>query len=91
MLRALGNTADEVASTLRTKGIQGVPNTIRHLNPIVRYVQTQIATPCGVHLVDGKLTICFVDGQEKDEIVPPAVQEFLEAFNRGEYRELLLS
>jgi hypothetical protein len=91
MLQALGNTPDEVASTLRAKGIQGVPNTIRHLNPVVRYVQTQMATPCGVHLVDGKLTIRFVDGREKEEIVPPAVQEFLEAFNGGQYRELLLS
>ena len=91
MLQSLGRTPEEVASTLKSKGIQGVPNTIRHLNPIVRYVQTQIPNPCGVHIIDDKLTIRFVDGQEKEEIVPPAVQQFLEAFNRGEYRDLLLS
>ena len=91
MLQSLGKTADEVASMLRSKGIQGVPNTIRHLNPIVRYAQRQIASPCGMHIVDHKLTIRFADGQEKEETIPEAVREFLEAFNRGQYRDLLLS
>jgi hypothetical protein len=91
MLQSLGKTADEVASTLRAKGIQGVPNTIRHLNPIVRYAQSQIAGCCGMHIVDHKLTIHFVDGREKEEVIPQAVKEFLEAFNRGQYRDLLLS
>ena len=91
MLQSLGKTADEVASTLRSKGIQGVPNTIRHLNPIVRYAQGQTECPCAMHIVDNTLSIRFADGREKEETIPQAVKEFLEAFNRGQYRDLLLT
>lgn len=91
MLKALGKTADEVASALRAKGVQGVPNTIRHLNPIVRYIQSQVAAACVLHLVDNKLTIRFVDGREQEETIPQAVKDFLDAFNQGQYPDLLLS
>ena len=37
MLVDLGNTPDEVADTLRASGITGVRNTVRFLNPIVRF------------------------------------------------------
>jgi hypothetical protein len=90
MLRSLGKTANEVASTLKGKGIQGVPNTIRHLNPIVRYVQEQVEAACNIHLVDNKLTIRFLDGREQEQAIPQPVQEFLDAFNEGKYPDLLL-
>ena len=36
ILKELGNTADEVAAALQAKGIKGVRNTARFLNPLVR-------------------------------------------------------
>jgi hypothetical protein len=43
-LDRMGGTADEVAATLRVKGVQGVRNTVRLLNPVVRYVQITLGT-----------------------------------------------
>jgi hypothetical protein len=90
MLRSLGNTADEVASAMRAKGVRGVPNTIRHLNPIARYVQGQVDSACNIHVVDNTLTIRFRDGREQEIAIPPAVRDFLDSFNRGQYPDLLL-
>jgi hypothetical protein len=90
MLKALGKTADEVASALRSQGIQGVPNTIRFLNPIVRYVQGQVTDVRSAHLVNNDLTIDFADGRVQREALPPAVADFLDAFNRGHYPDLIL-
>ncbi len=90
MLRSLGKTADEVASALRAKGVRGVPNTIRHLNPIVRYIQAEVTAAGVTHLVDNKLTIRFPDGREQEETIPQSVKDFLDAFNQGRYPDLLL-
>jgi hypothetical protein len=90
MLDALGKNADEVAAALRAQGVQGVPNTVRFLNPIVRYAQAQLGgTPTGV-VLDDTLTLTFPDGQVHQEPVPPAVREFLDAFDRGAYPDLIL-
>ena len=90
MLKSLGNTADEVASAMRAKGVRGVPNTIRHLNPVVRYIQSQVATGSNVHLANGKLTVRSPDGRQQEVSIPPAVEQFLNAFNAGQYPDLLL-
>ena len=90
LLQSLGKTADEVAAALRAKGVRGAPNTIRQLNPIVRYVQTELATPCIIRIVDSKLDIRFPDGRNQDVTIPQPVTEFLEAFNQGQYPDLLL-
>jgi len=90
LLQSLGKTADEVAAALRAKGVRGSPNTIRHLNPIARYVQTELASPGDVRVVDRKLTICFPDGRDQDVAIPQPVTDFLEAFNQGQYPDLLL-
>jgi hypothetical protein len=90
MLHSLGKNADEVAATLRAQGVQGVPNTIRFLNPIVRYVQARAAgNPAGV-LIDDTLTLTFPDGHEQKETLPQPVREFLDAFDRGTYPDLIL-
>ena len=39
ILCELGDSADQVAETLKAQGILGVRNTVRMLNPIVRFVQ----------------------------------------------------
>jgi hypothetical protein len=90
LLAALGNTADEVASALRAKRIQGTPNTVRQLNPIVRYVQSQLPDVQTANLIADLLTIQFSDGRQQQQITPPAVHDFLDAFNRGQYPDLHL-
>ncbi len=90
MLEALGTTAEGVASALRAKGIQGVANTVRDLNPIVRYVRGELHETQTVHLIGDVLTIQFADGRQQQVAIPPAVRDFLKAFNSGQYPDLLL-
>lgn len=90
MFGQLGDTADEVAATLKASGVRGVRFTVRFLNPIVRYFQMQL----GDHLLQIDVTngdmLCIVrpDGSKEEWPLPPAVKDFLDAFNRGEYPEL---
>ncbi len=90
LLQSLGNTADEVAAALRAKGVRGSLNTIRQLNPIARFVQTELGVPCDIRVVDSKLTIRFPDGRHHDVVLPQPVKDFLDAFNQGRYPELVL-
>jgi hypothetical protein len=89
MLDELGKTPDEVADALRTRGIKGVRNTARFLNPIVRYVHTQTT---GVYAIDltqvDRLRIEFADGRVTEVAVPEAVLQFLDCFHRGRYEDL---
>jgi hypothetical protein len=89
MLDALGRTPDEVADALRVRGIQGVRNTVRILNPVVRYVTAQLpeARAADLILVD-RLRIVFASGEVTEVPVPEAVLEFLAMFHRGAYPDL---
>jgi hypothetical protein len=89
MLDELGRTPDEVADALRACGIKGVRNTVRILNPIVRYVTARVpeARAIDLILVD-RLRIIFASGEATEEPVPQAVLEFLEMFHRGAYPDL---
>src|SRR6202171_5716758 len=42
ILSGIGSTADEIAATLRGIGIHGARNTVRFLNPVVRYCQNHL-------------------------------------------------
>lgn len=90
MLDHLGTTAEEVAAFLRAKGIRGVRYTVRFLNPIVRFAQMQL----GDHLLNidvmsgTTLCIMYPDGSKEESRLPPAVKEFLDAFNLGNYPDL---
>jgi hypothetical protein len=89
MLDELGATPAQVADTLRANGILGVRNTVRFLNPVVRYAQGKLKNVYGIDLIQGNvMRIVFADGREQEEAVPEAVQQFMEAFNRGEYPDL---
>jgi hypothetical protein len=89
MLEELGNTADEVAAVLRAKGIKGVRNTVRFLNPIVRYAHTRQADVYGIDLIQGdRLRITFANGKVQEVAVPEPVQRFLDNFHRGQYPDL---
>jgi hypothetical protein len=89
MLEELGSTADEVAAALRTRGIKGVRNTVRFLNPIVRYAHTRQVEVYGIDLIQGdRLRIIFANGQVQEVAVPEPVQHFLDNFHRGLYPDL---
>ena len=89
MLEELGTTADEVADALRQRGIKGVRNTVRFLNPIVRYAHTRQADVYGIDLIQGdRLRIIFANGQVQEVAVPEPVQHFLDNFHRGQYPDL---
>ena len=89
MLDVLGRTPDEVAEALHVRGINGVRNTVRILNPIVRYITAQLpeVRAADLILVD-RLRIVFASGETTEVPVPQAVLEFLEMFHRGAYPEL---
>ena len=89
MLEELGNTPDAVANTLRASGIKGVRNTVRFLNPVVRYAHTRAADVYGIDLIQGdRLRIVFANGSVTEEAVPDPVLRFLDAFHRGQYPDL---
>jgi hypothetical protein len=91
MLDQLGQTADEVAAFLKKQQIQGVRNTVRFLNPIVRYVQGQVSDARTIDVMTGEtLRILFLDGRRQEVSLPKAVKEFLDAFNRGAFPDLEL-
>lgn len=89
MLDELGTTPDEVADALRARGINGVRNTVRILNPIVRYVTAQLAEVRSIDLIlVDRLRIVFASGETTEVPVPGAVLRFLKMFHRGAYPDL---
>src|ERR1700678_382352 len=90
ILKELGNSADEVATALQAKGIKGVRNAARFLNPLVRYVQGQLKVDAlGLDVMKGDTLRLIFHQKKKEEIsLPQAVMQFLEAFNQGDYPEL---
>ena len=91
MLEQLGSTPDEVAASLKSRGIRGVRNTVRLLNPIVRYVETLVTDFRDIDLQTGQLRITLLDGRKIVSPLPQAVTDFLAAFNRGDYPDLEMS
>jgi hypothetical protein len=89
MLDELGRTPDEVADALRRLGIRGVRNTVRFLNPVVRYAHTRVADVYGIDLInEGRLRIVFADGRVEELAVPEPVRQFLDDFHRGRHPDL---
>ena len=89
MLEELGETPDAVAGALRAQGIKGVRNTVRILNPIVRYVTAQLPDAQAIDLILGdRLRTVFATGEVTEIPVPQAVLEFLDLFHRGHYPDL---
>jgi hypothetical protein len=92
MLNQLGGTASAIASTLNEKGIKGVRHTARFLNPIVRYLRTQLPADVTLELRPrGIIRVMVWDGAQEEVMVPDAIQKFLAAFDAGEFPELELS
>jgi hypothetical protein len=95
ILELLGRRADQVAATLHANGIKGVRNTVRHLNPIVRFSQLHIRLDdYGLDVTHGDgmakytLRLILPNGKEEDAPLPEPVREFLDSFNKGAYPQL---
>jgi hypothetical protein len=92
ILSEMGKAADDIANTLRTAGIQGVRNTVRFLNPIVRYCQSLLLLD--IYSLDimqtGVLRIQMPDKVTQEFALPVPVTEFLHDFDNGAYPDLEL-
>jgi hypothetical protein len=89
MLEELGRTADEVAATLLSLGIRGVRNTVRFLNPVVRYATAHFPEAQQIDLILGDtLRVIHADGREELAPVPAPVLDFLGKFHDGDYPDL---
>jgi hypothetical protein len=89
MFDQLGTTPDQVAESLRTRGIRGVRNTARFLNPIVRFAHTCAINAYSIDLIQAdRLRIVFADGRTDELPVPEPVLQFLDNFHRGLYPDL---
>jgi len=89
MFTHLGHTADEIAQTLKSLGITGVRNTVRTLNPIVRYAKMHRPDAFSMDVISGRtLRIVLPTSQTIELPLSEAVLAFLDAFNRGAYPEL---
>jgi hypothetical protein len=98
VLLRLGSTSDQVAATLKAHNVQGVRNTVRYLNPIVRYAQLQLRlddysldVSHGDSMPDYFLRMTLPNGMEERAAFPDPVREFLDDFNRGAHGDLELS
>lgn len=92
MFDELGTTPDAVANALRALGIQGVRNTVRFLNPVVRYAHTRTPAANGIDIILGdRLRMVFANGDVQEVAVPDAVLRFLDDFHRGRYPDLEMS
>jgi hypothetical protein len=97
VLLDLGDSADTVARTLQEHGVKGVRNTVRYLNPIVRFAQSRLRLDdyrLDVAHGDGMptyiLRMTLPNGAEESVRFPEAVKDFLDAFNSGKHAELEL-
>jgi hypothetical protein len=89
MFDELGNTPDAVADALRSRGIKGVRNAVRFLNPIVRFAHTKIPGAYGIDLIErDKLRIEFAKSEVSKIAVPGPVLRFLDGFHQGRYPDL---
>jgi hypothetical protein len=66
-----------------------VRNTVRFLNPIVRYAHGKLKNAYGIDLIQGdKLRIEFANSEVTEVAVPGPVLRFLERFHEGHYPDL---
>jgi hypothetical protein len=90
-LGRLGKDADEVAASLMSIGVLGVPGAVRFLNPIVQFAAHALrADARQIDVIQkGRLTVKRGDGTTTAYVLSEAVIDFLEGFNRGRFPELI--
>jgi len=90
LLNETGDSANIIADRLRRRGIKGVRNAVRILNPIIEYVQDSLkSSGIAMNLIDPDvLHVRLGDGAMIAAVVPQAVKDFLQSFNDGMYPDL---
>lgn len=96
ILSALGTTADTIAASIRARGIRGVRNALRNLNPLVRLVQRELPYDDYALVLTPRprgesYGLRFqLDGTVVELPLPAAAVDFLKAFDAGQYPDLEL-
>jgi len=92
ILTGLGDTSDAVAATLKATSIKGVRNTVRFLNPIVRYCQAHLRLDnYALDVIEPNTLRIVLPSDAKVRVpLPPPVSRFLHAFHRGDFPDLEL-
>jgi hypothetical protein len=90
LLNSLGSSADKVAKTLRKAGVKGVRNTVRFLNPVVRFVQAHVNAEEFDVIPRDKLRVRYAGGKKEEIPLPKPVLTFLARFDKGAYPDLEL-
>jgi hypothetical protein len=92
-LEQLGNSPALVGETLKSHGVMGARNTVRILNPVVRFISAQLAiSSLGMDvMVPGSFRVKLLDGTTLKVSLPRPVLDFLRAFNHGHFPELEIS
>src|SRR5580765_6816004 len=89
MFDCLGKTPEEIHQTLKALRIGGARNTVRILNPIVRFGYSKLPGMLNLNVMTGhSMRMTYPNGQQKELPLPQAVVEFLVAFNKGDYPDL---
>jgi hypothetical protein len=85
----MGTTSDDVAGTLRSAGVQGLPDSSSFLNPIVRHINRSLDVGGRLEvLAEGTVLRLQLRGKVSEVALPVAVQGFLDGFHRGMYPDL---
>ena len=92
ILTGLGDNADAVAASLKAAGIKGVRNTVRFLNPVIRYCQAQLTLDdYALDLIrKGVVRMVLPDGKKVLVQLPQSAKDFLDEFHNGNFPDLEL-
>ncbi len=92
-LLELGDSPDAIVRLMQAKHLQGVRNTVRFLNPIVRLLSSSLGLrEADLDLIErGTLRVRLTAGDRVYLPLPRAVGEFLDRFNSGAYPDLEMS
>jgi hypothetical protein len=90
-LGRLGDTREQVAETLLANHVQGVRDTVRTLNPVVRFIHIHLKNEdLDLDVIPGHIIRYKVAKQNGEVALPKPVMQFLDAFNAGKHPELEL-
>jgi hypothetical protein len=91
LLDDLGHDADAVANALRSQEIRGIRHAVRQLNPICRYIQKNAVGITQATIRSKELLVLTFSDERRQELqLPAGVKDFLVAFDRGAYPDLIL-
>ncbi len=89
-LVALGGTADEIADTLDAGGWRGLQYDAEAC-PVSRYLTAVGTRIHGAAVGTYQATVHTLDGPVTEIDLPPAVAAFVQAFDRGDYPDLVVT